>query len=89
MKPLGRTLLFIRMLERLLELKVAITATGVELDVPIELSSSHWALAEKTVKILQVYEEATREASGNYSTAGVIIPVVNSIVRSLEVFDRQ
>ena len=75
------------MLERLIELKVAITATGVELEVPIELSSSHWALAEKTVKILQVYEEATREASGNYATAGVIIPVVNSIMRSLEVFD--
>jgi len=26
------------------------------------------------------------EASGNYATAGVIIPVVNSIMRSLEVF---
>ena len=75
------------MLERLIELKVAITATGVELEVPIELSSSNWALAEKTVKILQVYEEATREASGNYATAGVVIPVVNSIMRSLDVVD--
>jgi len=35
------------MLGKLIELKVAITATGVELEVPIELSSSHWALAEK------------------------------------------
>jgi len=51
--------------ERLIELKIAITATGVELDVPIELSSSNWALAEKIVKILQVHEEATREASGS------------------------
>lgn len=75
------------MLQRLLELKVAITAAGAELDVPIELSSSNWTLAEKTVKILQIYEEATREASGNYATAGVIIPVVNSIIRSLEIFD--
>ena len=75
------------MLERLIELKIAITATGVELEVPIELSSSHLALAEETVKILQVYKEATWKASGNYATAGVIIPVVNSIVRSLEVFD--
>ena len=44
-------------------------------------------ISRKTVKILQIYEEATREASGNYATAGVIIPVVNSIIRSLEIFD--
>ena len=75
------------MLERKTELKVAITATVVELEVPIELSISNWALAEKTVKILQVYEEATREASGNYATAGVVIPIVNSIMRSLDVVD--
>ena len=35
----------------------------------------------------QVYEEATLEASGNYATAGVVIPVVNSIIRSLEITD--
>ena len=75
------------MLERLIELKVVITAAGVELEVPIELNNSNWTLAEKTVKILQIYEEATREASGNYATAGVIILVVNSIMRSLEVSD--
>ena len=40
---------------------------------------------EKVVKILQIYEEATREASGNYATADVVIPVVNSIMRSLEI----
>ena len=56
---------------------------GAELDVPIELSSSNWILAEKQ----QVYEEATREASGNYATAGVVIRVVNSIIRSLEITD--
>ena len=75
------------MLQRLIEVKAAITAAGAELDVPIELSSSNWTLAEKIVKILQIYEEATREASRNYATAGVIIPVVNSIMRSLEISD--
>ena len=75
------------MLERLIELKVAITAAGVELEVPIELNNSNWTLAEKTVKILQIYEEATREASDNYATAGVIILVVNRIMRSLEFSD--
>ena len=34
-----------------------------------------------------IYEEATCEASGNHATAGVIIPVVNSIIRSLEITD--
>jgi len=38
------------MLESLIKLKIAITVTGLELEVPIELSSSHWALAEKIVK---------------------------------------
>ena len=38
-----------------------------ELEVQIELQSAHWALAEKAVKVLQVFEEATREASGDYS----------------------
>ena len=75
------------MLQRLLELKIAITAAGTELDVPIELSSSNWTLAEKLVKILQIYEEETCEASGNYATVGVVIPVVNSIMYSLEISD--
>ena len=34
-------------LQRLLDLKVAVTAAGAELDVPIELSSLNWILAEK------------------------------------------
>ena len=75
------------MLQRLLDLKVAITAAGAELDVPIELNNSNWILEEKAVKILQIYEEATHEASGNYATAGVVIPVVNSKICSLEISD--
>ena len=39
------------------------------------------------MKIIQIYEEATHEASGNYATAAVVIPVVNSIMRSLEISD--
>ena len=48
-----------------MEQRKAITAANVELCVPVELYVSHWALAEKVVKVLQVYEEATHEASGN------------------------
>ena len=46
----------------------AITAANVELDVPVELRSADWVLAEKVVKILKVFEEATREASGSNAT---------------------
>ena len=34
------------------------------------------------MKLLQIFEEATREASGNYSSAAVVIP---SIYRVLEI----
>ena len=63
------------MLKRLLEQRKAVTAAGVELEV------------EKCVKVLQIYEEATREASGNYSSVSVVVPVVNTIIRSLEVLE--
>ena len=56
----------------------AFTAANVELDVPVELRSADWVLAEKMVKI------ATREASGSNATSAIVIPVVNSILRYLE-----
>ena len=39
------------------------------------------------MKVLQVLEKAVREASGHYSSDSVVIPVVNSIMRILEVSD--
>ena len=72
------------MLDRLLEQRQAITAANVELDVPVELRSADWMLGEKVVKILKVFEEATREASGSNATSAIVIPVVNSILRYLE-----
>ena len=41
-------------------------------------------LAEKVVKILEVFEEATREASGSNATSAIVILVVNSILCYLE-----
>ena len=64
---------------RLLEQRVALTAANAELSVPAELHSCQWSLAEKLVKLLQIFEVATREASGNYSSTAVVIPIVNSI----------
>ena len=73
------------MLQRLLEQRVALTAANAELNVPAELRNSQWTLADKVVKLLQIFEEATREVCGNYSSAALVIPIVNSIYRALEV----
>ena len=40
-------------------------------------------LAEKVVKLLQMFEEATREVSGDYASASVIIPIINTLKQSL------
>ena len=72
------------MLNRLLEQGQPITAANVGLDVPVELHSADWVLAEKVVKIFKVFEEATREASDGNATSAIVIPVVNSILCYLE-----
>ena len=72
------------MLERLLEQKKAITASNAECQPPpTELHSQQWALAEKVVKLLKVFEEATREISGEYCSASVIIPIINTLKRTI------
>ena len=71
------------MLERLLEQKKAITASSAECQPPTELRSHKWALAEKVVKLLKVFEEATREISGEYCSASVIIPIINTLKRTI------
>ena len=70
------------MLERLVEQKKAITAANTECHPPTELQAPQWVLAEKVVKLL-MFEEATREASGDYASASVIIPIINTLKRAL------
>ena len=71
------------MLQRLIEQKTAILAAGAESGCSIEFRAEQWNLANKVVHLLQPFEEATREASGDYTSASVIIPIVNSLKRSL------
>ena len=63
------------MLERLIEQKRAITVANTECQPPTELRASQWLLAEKVVLLLKIFEEATREASGDYASASVVIPM--------------
>ena len=71
------------MLQHLLEQQVALTAANAELNVPAELRNSQWTLADKVVKLLQIFEEATREVCGNYSSAALVIPIVLSCFGSI------
>ena len=36
-------------------------------------------MAEKVVKMLVVFEEATHEASGDYASSAIIIPIINTL----------
>ena len=56
----------------------------MELNVTVELQTSNWVLAEKVVKILRIFEEATIATSSNHASAGLVIPVLNSILLSLQ-----
>ena len=49
-----------------------------------ELNNHQWQLAEKVVKILKPFEEATVVVSNEGSSAALVIPVVNSLVHFLE-----
>ena len=71
------------MLQRLAEQKKAITAANTECHPPVELQTQQWTLAEKVVKLLKVFEEATREVSGDYSSASVIIPIINTLKKNI------
>jgi len=51
--------------------KIAITASDTECQPSTELQAQQWILAEKVAKLLKVFEEATREISGDYSSASI------------------
>ena len=45
--------------------------------------AQQWTLAEKVVQLLVVFEEATREASGDYASCAIIIPITNTLKLAL------
>ena len=40
-------------------------------------------MAEKVIKLLKVFEEATREVSGEYASASVIIPIIRALKKQI------
>ena len=76
------------MLEWLMEQKQAILAVGAEINLPVELTNSHWQLMIRVLRVLRPFEEATKEASFGDASIGIVIPLVNAIVRQLEDCDQ-
>ena len=70
-----------------MEQKQAILAVGAEINLPVELTNSHWQLMIKVLRVLRPFEEATKEASFGDASIG-IVPLVNAIVRQLEDCDQ-
>jgi hypothetical protein len=74
------------MLERILQLKPAIAATLLNLpSCGIEFSAQDWNICEKLVRILGVFEEATKMLSGSDTCISSCIPIVTTIIKSLEI----
>jgi len=74
------------MLERILKLKSAIAATLLNLpSCGIEFSAQDWNICKKLVEILGVFEEATKMLSGSDTCISSCIPIVTTIIKSLEI----
>ena len=71
------------MLERLVEQRKAITAANSECQPPAELNTQQWLLTEKVIKLLRVFEEATREVSGEYASASIIITIISALKKGI------
>jgi hypothetical protein len=73
------------MLERILHLKPAIAATLLNLPSSgVEFTREDWNICEKVVQILGIFEEATKLLSGRESCISSCIPIVTTIIQSLE-----
>ena len=73
------------MLKRLVEQRKAISAANAEAGASFDLSAAQWKLAEKVIKLLQPFEEATEDISSNSSSIALFIPIVNSLNKLLQV----
>jgi len=73
------------MLKRLVEQRKAVSAANAEADASFDLTAAQWKLAEKVIKLLQPFEEATQDISSDSSSIALFIPIVNSLNKLLQV----
>lgn len=73
------------MLKRLVEQQKAISAANAEANASFDLTPVQWNIAEKVIKLLQPFEEATKDISSESSSIALFIPIVNSLNRLLQI----
>lgn len=73
------------MLKRLVEQQKSISTANAEADASFDLTAAQWKLAEKMIKLLQPFEEATENISSDSSSIALFIPIVNSLNKLLQV----
>nr|XP_023657625.1 zinc finger BED domain-containing protein 4-like [Paramormyrops kingsleyae] len=71
------------MIQSLLEQKRALCAYAADHNLPVTLSANEWALLEKTVTVLEPFEELTRNISSATSTTADAIPAITVLKRLL------
>ncbi|KAI4872545.1 hypothetical protein NFI96_025157, partial [Prochilodus magdalenae] len=67
----------------LLEQKRALCAYTADHNLPVTLSVNEWAILEKTVIVLEPFEELTRNISSATSTTADVIPAITVLKRLL------
>ena len=73
------------MLERILFLKQAITATLLEFPhLDVDFNNHDWLLCKKVVQVLSSFEQATKLLSLKEACISSTIPFVTTIMRSLD-----
>jgi len=73
------------MLKRLVEQRKAESAANAEANASFDLTAAQWKLAEKVIKLLKPFEEATEDISSDLSSIVLFIPIVSSLIRLLQV----
>lgn len=71
------------MIKSLLKEKRPLCAYAADHNLPATLSANEWGLLEKTVTVLEPFEELTRKISSATSTAADVIPAVTILQRLL------
>ncbi|KAL0199412.1 hypothetical protein M9458_007952 [Cirrhinus mrigala] len=71
------------MIKSLLTEKRPLCAYAADHNLPATLSANEWGLLEKTVTVLEPFEELTRKISSATSTAADVIPAVTVLKRLL------
>ncbi|XDV12369.1 hypothetical protein PO909_001064 [Leuciscus waleckii] len=71
------------MIKSLLKEKRPLCAYAADHNLPATLSANEWGLLEKTVTVLEPFEELTKKISSATSTAADVIPAVTVLTRLL------